>query len=171
MNIIEPCCAERQLPALLREQKGRAVMFQTYGDVTFDNLLKSVSCMAGDNQLTMTLSMTEYVTDKMKRTIKRYQDRGWITEVRLLEGEVEGDAFVFEGAKGVVVIQGTITDIRLGLAVPILYAGQFTTDVSQVPLAEFLASRYRMLSARQEKQTKTNTRKNKKENESTEEMA
>lgn len=169
MNIIEPCCAERQLPALLREQKGRAVMFQTYGDVTFDNLLKSVSCMAGDNQLTMTLAVRD-VTDKMKRTIKRYQDRGWITEVRLLEGDVEGDAIVIEGSRGVVVIQGTIIDKSLGIAIPILYAGQFATW-QPVPLVEFLASRYRTLSARQEKQNKTKTRKNKKENESTEEMA
>ncbi len=73
-TIIEPCCAERQLPALLREQKGRAVLFQTYGDVTFDNILKSVACMAGNDHLTLTLAARE-VTDRMQRTLQRYQQR------------------------------------------------------------------------------------------------
>ena len=34
MNIIEPCCAERQLGQLLREAHGHAALFQTNGDVT-----------------------------------------------------------------------------------------------------------------------------------------
>lgn len=173
-NIIEPCCAERQLPALLREQKGRAVLFQTYGDVTFDNLLRSVSSMAGDNHLTMTLAVNE-VTDKMQRTLDRYQEREWITTLHLLTNDLQGEVICFEGDKGVVIIQGPIIDTRLTVATPQLYAGQFTTDLTSASIVAFLAARYRRQQQAEEEtaaKKKTKTRKTKKENEkSNKEMA
>jgi len=144
MNIIEPCCAERQLPALLREQKGRAVLFQTYGDVTFENILRSVSCMAGDDHLTMILAVREF-TDKMRRIVQRYQERGWITDFRLLVGDTNGEAIVIDGAHGTVMIQGPVIDTRLSDAKPVLYAGQFTADTANAQLAALLASRYSLL--------------------------
>ena len=173
-NIIEPCCAERQLPALLREQKGRAVLFQTYGDVTFDNILRSISCMAGNDRLTMTLAVKE-VTPKMQRTIQRYQDRGWVTEVRLLIGETQGEAICFEGEAGAVAIQGPVIDTSLQKGTLMLYTGQYSRDTQQVSLVAMLASRYRLHAENataEKKQKKTKTNKTKKTNEkSTESVA
>lgn len=146
-TIIEPCCAERQLPALLREQKGRAVLFQTYGDVTFDNILKSVSSMAGNDHLTMTLCCRE-MTDKMQRTLQRYQDRQWITTLHVLTDDLMGEAIVIEGDFGTVIIQGPIQDTAAQRGTPVLYAGQFcpirsqTSDIRH-PLAKLLDTRLR----------------------------
>jgi hypothetical protein len=125
MNIIEPCCAERQLPALLREQKGRAVLFQTYGDVTFDNILKSVSSMAGNDHLTLTLAARE-VTDRMQRTLQRYQQRQWITTLHLLTDDLAGEAICIEGTLGTVIIQGPSQDTAAQRGTPVLYAGQYS---------------------------------------------
>ena len=146
-TIIEPCCAERQLPALLREQKGRAVLFQTYGDVTFDNILKSVSSMAGNDHLTMTLCCRE-ITDKMQRTLQRYQQRQWITTLRVLTDDLLGEVICIEGTLGTVIIQGPIQDTAAQRGTPVLYAGQFcpirpqTSDIRH-PLAKLLDARLR----------------------------
>ena len=146
-TIIEPCCAERQLPALLREQKGRAVLFQTYGDVTFDNILKSVSSMAGNDHLTLTLAARE-VTDRMQRTLQRYQDRQWITTLHVLTDDLIGEAIVIEGDFGTVVIQGPIQDTAAQRGTPVLYAGQFAkADAGQHPLAKLLDARVRRQSS------------------------
>ena len=154
-NIIERCCAERQLPALLREQKGRAVLFQTYGDVTFENILRSVSCMAGNDHLTMTLAVRE-VTDKMQRILRHYQEREWITNLRLLISDTEGEAIVFEGTHGTVIIQGPVIDTRLPIAKLIFYAGQFTVNAASAPLAALLASRYRLQEKKAIEESKEN---------------
>ena len=152
-TIIEPCCAERQLPALLREQKGRAVLFQTYGDVTFDNILKSVACMAGNDHLTLTLAARE-VTDRMQRTLQRYQQRQWITTLRVLTDDLAGEAICIEGTLGTVIIQGPIQDTAAQRGTPVLYAGQFAplrvADASpsaQHPLAKLLDARLRRQSS------------------------
>lgn len=149
-TIIEPCCAERQLPALLREQKGRSVLFQTYGDVTFDNILKSVSSMAGNDHLTMTLCCQE-MTDKMQRTLQRYQQRQWITTLHVLTDDLLGEAICIEGTLGTVIIQGPIQDTAAQRGTPVLYAGQFTKADGVVsglpadkhPLAKLLDARLR----------------------------
>lgn len=148
-TIIEPCCAERQLPALLREQKGRAVLFQTYGDVTFDNILKSVACMAGNDHLTLTLATRE-VTDRMQRTLQRYQQRQWITTLRVLTDDLAGEAICIEGTLGTVIIQGPIQDTAAQRGTPVLYAGQYSPLHKQVgdgggshPLAKLLDARLR----------------------------
>jgi len=153
-TIIEPCCAERQLPALLREQKGRAVLFQTYGDVTFDNILKSVSSMAGNDHLTLTLAARE-VTDRMQRTLQRYQDRQWITTLRVLTDDLLGEAICIEGTQGTVIIQGPIQDTAAQRGTPVLYAGQFAPlhkqggdrGGSPHPLAKLLDARLRRQSS------------------------
>lgn len=172
MNIIEPCCAERQLPALLREQKGRAVLFQTYGDVTFDKILNSVSSMAGNDHLTMTLCCRE-MTDKMQRTLKRYQEREWITTLRVLTNDLQGEVIAIEGDFGTVVIQGPVIDTRLAVGMPVLYAGQFAkADAGQHPLVKLLDTRYRRQQQAEEEAVapvdinkKKSNRKTKKNNE------
>jgi len=47
MNIIEPCCAERQLGQLLREAHGQAALFQTNGDVTAKLFIKDTMLLSG----------------------------------------------------------------------------------------------------------------------------
>lgn len=145
--IIEPCCAERQLPALLREQKGRAVMFQTYGDVTFEIMLKSVASMAGNDHLTVTLAV-EDVTDRIGRTLRRYEEREWITTLRLIEGDMVGEAICIEGTLGTVVIQGPL-DCGQRKGTPVLYAGQFcpVKGDSRHPLVKLLEARWRRAAA------------------------
>lgn len=63
-NMIEPCCAERQLPQLLREKKGHAVMLQTSGDVTVTAMTKAVSGMTGRGH-----RMTLWVPEVTKETL------------------------------------------------------------------------------------------------------
>ena len=55
MNIIEPCCAERQACFLLREERGHAVLMQTNGDVTIAKWLQAVMLLSGDRPRTLTL--------------------------------------------------------------------------------------------------------------------
>lgn len=127
------------------------MLFQTYGDVTFDNILKSVSSMAGNDHLTMTLCCRE-VTDKMQRTLQRYQDRQWITTLHVLTDDLMGEAIVIEGDFGTVVIQGPIQDTAAQRGTPVLYAGQFcpirpqTSDIRH-PLAKLLDARLRRQSS------------------------
>ena len=141
-NIIEPCCAERDLPALLREQKGRAVMFQTYGDVTFEIMMKSVASMAGNDHLTVTLAVEE-VTDRIRRTLRRYEEREWFTTTRIVKGDAVGEANCIEGTLGTVVIQGPL-DCGQRKGTPVLYAGQFcpVKGDSRHPLVRLLEARW-----------------------------
>lgn len=83
MAYIEPCCCERQLPRLLKEQ-GMA-FFQTSGDVTVKHLMKSVGCMV-KNGCTMWL-MAASVDVELLRVIRHWQERGWVARVRLMTRE------------------------------------------------------------------------------------
>lgn len=103
MAYIEPCCCERQLPRLLKEQ-GMA-FFQTSGDVTVRHLMKSVGCMV-KNGCTMWL-MAASVDVELLRVIRHWQERGWVAQVRLMtredcEAAVAGEMAV--GAAGAAVI-------------------------------------------------------------------
>jgi len=87
MAYIEPCCCDRQLPRLLREQ-GMA-FFQTSGDVTVKHLMKSVGCMV-ENGSTMWL-MIRSVDVALMRLIRHWFDRGWIARLKILTREDCGD--------------------------------------------------------------------------------
>lgn len=82
-NIIEPCCAERQLGQLLREAHGHAVMFQTQGDVTMTTLLKATMLMSGDRPRTLTISAPTLPQEAM-RLVERYAQLGYIFRLRLM---------------------------------------------------------------------------------------
>ena len=81
-TIIEPCCAERQLPALLREQKGRAVLFQTYGDVKLTAMTKAVSGMTGRGHR-MTLAVPQVTKETLQFAAKGIR-LGTMTALRLI---------------------------------------------------------------------------------------
>jgi len=80
IQFIEPCCAEKQLPALLREQ--RIAPFQTNGDVTFEYILKSVACLAG-NILGIRL-MLPTIDTTMLRNLAWFGRRGWLKRLEVL---------------------------------------------------------------------------------------
>lgn len=83
-NIIEPCCAERQLSYLLRENRGHAVMFQTNGDVALEHWMKAIMLMAGaERPRVMTLAVPAF-TEKMMRIAGNYLRQEWVKSLRLM---------------------------------------------------------------------------------------
>lgn len=80
MAYIEPCCCDRQLPALLKGSK--FAFFQTGGDLTVQKFMSAVSSLAGSGHR-MTLVIPE-VDVMLLREIKRYFDRQWTRELMLL---------------------------------------------------------------------------------------
>lgn len=83
MNIIEPCCAERQLGQLLRENRGHAALFQTNGDMTLQKWMKATMLMAGDRPRTLTIAVPVF-TEKMMDVVAKFMRLGWIERLRLL---------------------------------------------------------------------------------------
>ena len=81
MSYIEPCCAERQLPQLLRESKGMA-FFQTSGDVTVDKMMRAVGCMVG--QPCEMWFVAHEVSVEILRMIRYWLQRGWLNGVRIM---------------------------------------------------------------------------------------
>ena len=80
---IEPCCAERQLGLLLREERGRVKVFQTNGDVTLGHWMQAVMLMSGDRPRTLTLSVPVF-TDGMMYPISKYMRLEWVAKLRLM---------------------------------------------------------------------------------------
>ena len=87
--MIEPCCAERQLPQLLREMKGHAVMLQTSGDVTVTAMTKAVSGMTGRGHR-MTLWVPEVTKETLVFVAKGIR-LGTMRGVRLLTRDDQGE--------------------------------------------------------------------------------
>jgi hypothetical protein len=133
-NIIEPCCAERQLGQLLREAHGQAALFQTNGDVTAKLFIKDTMLLSGDRPRTLTIAASEMPQEAM-RLVERYAQLGYIATLRLmvhdsavralhpafLDCNVElamlpdnkpiPELMMWRGSSHTVVIQGTIPDI------------------------------------------------------------
>ena len=86
MNIIEPCCAERQLGQLLREAHGHAALFQTNGDVTAKLFIKDTMLLSGGRPRTLTIAASEMPQEAM-RLIGRYAKLGYIATLRLMVHE------------------------------------------------------------------------------------
>jgi len=83
---IEPCCAERQIGMLMREERGKAVVFQTSGDVTLEHWMKAVMLMSGDRPRTLTLCVPAF-TEPMMRVVGRYMRLEWVSRLRLMTAE------------------------------------------------------------------------------------
>jgi hypothetical protein len=82
MAYIEPCCAENQIPQLLRREKGNA-LFQTNGDVTIEKLMQAACCMASGGFGEYWICIRE-VDVVLMRFLRHWMLRGWIRELRLL---------------------------------------------------------------------------------------
>ena len=144
-NIIEPCCAERQLGQLLREAHGQAALFQTNGDVTAKLFIKDTMLLSGDRPRTLTIAASEMPQEAM-RLVDRYGKLGYIATLRLMVHESTGRALHPEfldcnvelailtddqpvpelmmwcGSSHTVVIQGAMPDVKTPALH--LYAGQ-----------------------------------------------
>ena len=134
MNMIEPCCAERQLAQLLRETARHAVMFQTNGDVTATHFIKDTMLLAGDRPRTLTIAADTLPVEAM-RLVARYARLGYIAALRLMipqtediSGMIAGIAcpvevavipegvtvpalMIWSGTPNTVVIQGVMPDV------------------------------------------------------------
>ena len=132
-NIIEPCCAERQLGQLLREAHGQAALFQTNGDVTAKLFIKDTMLLSGDRPRTLTIAASEMPQEAM-RLVGRYAQLGYIATLRLMVHESAGrglhpafldcnvelallpddqpipELMMWQGATGIVAIQGDMPD-------------------------------------------------------------
>lgn len=82
MAYIEPCCAETQIPQLLRKEKGNA-LFQTNGDVTIEKLMQAACCMASSGYGEYWIVIRE-ADVMLMRFLARWVDRGWIRSLHLL---------------------------------------------------------------------------------------
>ena len=144
-NIIEPCCAERQLGQLLREAHGHAALFQTNGDVTAKLFIKDTMLLSGDRTRTLTIAASGMPQEAM-RLVGRYAQLGYIATLRLMVHESAGRALhpafldcnvelallpdnkpipelmMWRGSSHTVVIQGTMPDVKTPALH--LYAGQ-----------------------------------------------
>ncbi len=86
---IEPCCIDKQLPALIRRSQGGFCFFQTNGDCDLKKLLDSVSHMAsGGGGHVLVLTVPE-VDITMLRTLAYYFRRGWTRALLLLTRAVQ----------------------------------------------------------------------------------
>lgn len=95
MAYIEPCCAQNQLPQLLRQSKGGFCFFQTSGDVTLQKLLDSASSLASDHGHTLLLSVAE-VDIPMLRSLAYYFRRGWTKRLMLLTQKAQTELVTSE---------------------------------------------------------------------------
>ena len=133
-NIIEPCCAERQLGQLLREAHGQAALFQTNGDVTAKLFIKDTMLLSGDRPRTLTIATREMPQEAM-RLVQRYAQLGYIATLRLMVHESDialhpafpdcnveiallpddqpiPELMMWRGSSHTVVIQGTMPDVK-----------------------------------------------------------
>lgn len=149
-NIIEPCCAERQLGQLLREAHGHAALFQTNGDVTAKLFIKDTMLLSGDRPRTLTIAASEMPQEAM-RLVQRYAQLGYISHLRLMlpsdvspqlsdlishfsslishfdvallpDDKPIPELMMWRGSSHTVVIQGTMPDVKTPALH--LYAGQ-----------------------------------------------
>ena len=126
MSYIEPCCCDRQLPALLKGHK--TAFFQTAGDVTVQKMMKAVSHLAG-SQMEMVL-VAQAVDIRLLRYIKQYFTKGWFKSLLLLTLEDQQEMVTAElkGLKVTYACDQTITDGLLAF-VPVSDASNKTVII------------------------------------------
>lgn len=79
MAFIEPCCCHKQLPAHIQSDQ---IYFQTYGDVTIEQMLSSVAYMI-DAPFILMLAGLPLEAEYLK-IARHYFNRGWISAFIML---------------------------------------------------------------------------------------
>jgi len=82
MAYIEPCCAERQLPALIRESRWLC-FFQTAGDVTIEKLYQATASLVSNDPQTMLLVVPEADLQLLRFLAYAFR-RSWLRALLLL---------------------------------------------------------------------------------------
>jgi hypothetical protein len=82
MAYIEPCCAERQLPALIRESRGLC-FFQTAGDVTIEKLFQATASLVSNDPKAMLLVVPEADLQLLRFLTYAFR-RSWLRALLLL---------------------------------------------------------------------------------------
>lgn len=82
MAYIEPCCAERQLPALIRESRGLC-FFQTAGDVTIEKLFQATASLVSNDPKAMLLVVPEADLQLLRFLAYAFR-RSWLRALLLL---------------------------------------------------------------------------------------
>ena len=82
MAYIEPCCAERQLPVLIRESRGLC-FFQTAGDVTIEKLFQATASLVSNDPQTMLLVVPEADLQLLRFLAYAFR-RSWLRALLLL---------------------------------------------------------------------------------------
>ena len=133
---IEPCCADNQLPRLLRQANGSAVLFQTAGDVTLEHMMKAVMLMSGDRPRVLTLALPQLSADVVA-LLRRYMRLEWVAHLNLITTATpdEHNAYVLLSEVGVPMDRITYAPVAdacsLGL---LMFAGPSGTVAIQGPL-------------------------------------
>jgi hypothetical protein len=82
MAYIEPCCAERQLPVLIRESRGLC-FFQTAGDVTIEKLFQATASLVSNDPKAMLLVVPEADLQLLRFLAYAFR-RSWLRALLLL---------------------------------------------------------------------------------------
>jgi hypothetical protein len=133
---IEPCCAENQLPRLLRQANGSAVLFQTAGDVTLEHMMKAVMLMSGDRPRVLTLALPQLSADVVA-LLRRYMRLEWVAHLNLITTATldEHNAYALLSEVGVPMDRITYAPVAdascMGL---LMFAGPAGTVAIQGPL-------------------------------------
>lgn len=133
---IEPCCADNQLPRLLRQANGSAVLFQTAGDVTLEHMMKAVMLMSGDRPRVLTLALPQLSADVVA-LLRRYMSLEWVAHLNLITTATpdEHNAYALLSEVGVPMDRITYAPVAdacsLGL---LMFAGPSGTVAIQGPL-------------------------------------
>ncbi len=90
--MVEPCCAEKQIPALL--SANRLAVFQTNGDVTFELLLKSIACLAG-NKVELQIFCPE-ISVEVLRVLAWYIRRDWLKSLSIITATCQSEIILHD---------------------------------------------------------------------------
>ena len=161
-RLIEPCCADRQVPTAIREKT--AALTATSGDVTMHHWMRAASYMAGP-QWELTVQTAE-LTIAHLRYIREWMQRGWASHVSLtiaqdqrelilselsglcervsiaIDGDMKDECIAFSGERGNVVIAGrVIAETQPGLS---LYAISHTKPGDPDEVYQAICSRHKL---------------------------
>ena len=161
-RLIEPCCADRQVPTAIREKT--AALTATSGDVTMHHWMRAASYMAGP-QWELTVQTAE-LTIAHLRYIREWMQRGWASHVSLtiaqdqrelilselsglgervsiaIDGDMKDECIAFSGERGNVVIIGrVIAETQPGLS---LYAISHTKPGDPDEVYQAICSRHKL---------------------------
>ena len=152
---IEPCCADQQLPKLLKDCGGGPVMFQTNGDVTIGKFLSAVSYMVDTPQGgDMTIVIGE-VNVALLRLMREWFKKGWLRSLTLLTTADQSELIsteladymdrvtavhdplvidhllIFAGEKRTLLLQGALlTEVDFSLSLYTAYVGSDESIIS-----------------------------------------